>query len=268
MEKSTRLKLPYIASAQAQKHITHNEAIKKLDILVQMSVKSRTQSAPVANSNEGDGYIIASAATGDWQGKSNQIALWLNGGWTYHAPGIGWCAWIEAEKSLRAWDGTAWMPARGILTQLQDMEHIGVNTTADATNRLAVRSPATLLSHDGAGHQLKLNKAAAGDTLSLLYQSNWSGRAELGLSGSDDLSIKVSGNGTNWHSALCVKRNSGITEFDQPCKLKQYAKANLPDPATTGSAALIYVHDATGGPTPAFSDGGAWRRVTDRSVVN
>ena len=36
--------LPLIQPAQAQKHVTHNEALKILDLIVQMSVASRTPS--------------------------------------------------------------------------------------------------------------------------------------------------------------------------------------------------------------------------------
>jgi hypothetical protein len=38
---TTRLLLPYILAAQAQKHVTHNEALQILDGLVQLSVLDR-----------------------------------------------------------------------------------------------------------------------------------------------------------------------------------------------------------------------------------
>jgi hypothetical protein len=70
-----------------------------------------------------------------------------------------------------------------------------LNATADLQNRLAISSPASLFNHEGHGHQVKVNKASTGDTASLLFQSNWSGRAEMGLAGNDEFSIKVSGDG-------------------------------------------------------------------------
>jgi hypothetical protein len=49
-------------------------------------------------------------------------------------------------------------------------------------NRLSVASPATLLfSHAGQGHQLKLNKAEASDTGTLLFQTGWSGAPKWAL---------------------------------------------------------------------------------------
>ena len=41
MDQTTNLKLPYIMPSQAQKHVTHNEAIRALDALVQLCVLDR-----------------------------------------------------------------------------------------------------------------------------------------------------------------------------------------------------------------------------------
>ena len=43
---TTHLLLPYILAAQAQKHVTHNEALRLLDGLVQLSVLDRDLTAP------------------------------------------------------------------------------------------------------------------------------------------------------------------------------------------------------------------------------
>ena len=43
---TTHLLLPYILAAQAQKHVTHNEALRILDGLVQLSVLDRDLTAP------------------------------------------------------------------------------------------------------------------------------------------------------------------------------------------------------------------------------
>lgn len=86
---------------------------------------------------------------------------------------------------------------------------VGVNATADTTNRLAVSSPASLLNHEGTGHQLKINKAAAANTASLMFQDGFSGRAEFGLTGDDDFHVKVSADGAIWREALVVNKTSG-----------------------------------------------------------
>ena len=47
MDMTTLLSLPYIAAAQAQKHVTHNEALRMLDAIIQLSVKSATNRSPI-----------------------------------------------------------------------------------------------------------------------------------------------------------------------------------------------------------------------------
>lgn len=209
---SQNLNLPYIAPAQAQKHITHNEALRALDAIVHLSLISKSQTTPPSTPVEGTRYFIAATATDEWTGKDGNIAAFQDGAWAYYSPQIGWQAWIEDESSSQIWDGTAWQniaPAQ----DHQNLDHMGINTTADTTNRLAVSSPATLLSHAGNGHQLKLNKNTVGDTATLLYQSNWSGRAEIGLAGDDDFHFKVSGDGSTWTEALTIDKDNGDLAF-------------------------------------------------------
>ncbi|MEO5615815.1 MAG: DUF2793 domain-containing protein, partial [Cypionkella sp.] len=51
---STILSLPLIQPAQAQKHVTHNEAVRLLDLMVQLSVKARALAAPPVSPVLGD----------------------------------------------------------------------------------------------------------------------------------------------------------------------------------------------------------------------
>jgi len=51
---TTHLLLPYILAAQAQKHVTHNEALRLLDGLVHLSVLDRDLTAPPGSPADGD----------------------------------------------------------------------------------------------------------------------------------------------------------------------------------------------------------------------
>lgn len=54
MVTTPNLDLPYIAAAQAQKHVTHNEAIRALDAVVQLSVLDRSLTSPPGSPAEGE----------------------------------------------------------------------------------------------------------------------------------------------------------------------------------------------------------------------
>ncbi|MCA3561486.1 MAG: DUF2793 domain-containing protein [Aestuariivirga sp.] len=212
MSDTPLLSLPLLAAAQAQKHVTHNEALLRLDALIHLSVISRSLAAPPVAPADGDRYLVAASPSGAWAGQQGLVALAQSGGWVFLNPRKGWRLWVEAEGKLLAFDGATWREPFTI-TELANVTRVGVNAAADDVNRLVVSSPATLFNHAGNDHRLKLNKNAAGDTASLLYQSNWSGRAEMGLTGSEDFRINVSGDGAVWRTALAIDRASGAVSL-------------------------------------------------------
>ena len=92
MEETANLKLPFILPSQAQKHVTHNESLQLLDAIVQLGVLDRDLTAPPAEPAEGDRYIIASPATGAWEGREGEIAAFQDGAWNFLSPRPGWRA--------------------------------------------------------------------------------------------------------------------------------------------------------------------------------
>lgn len=254
MTQSPNLALPFLAAGQAQKHVTVNEALRLLDGLVQLSVLDRDLTAPPGGAVDGERYIVASGATGSWAGWDLDVALRVDGAWLRLSPGPGWRAWIEDEGLLLVYNGSAWVGTTP--DELQNLELLGIMATADTTNRLAVASAATLFTHAGSGHQVKVNKAGAGDTASILFQTGWSGRAEFGLSGSDDWSVKVSPDGSAWHDALIVDRGTGAVNL--PNGLSVSGTLTLPAASLdlTGASFAGILPLARGG-TGADTAGGA-----------
>ena len=105
---TTHLLLPYILASQAQKHVTHNEALRLLDAMVQLSVLDRTRTAPPVSPTDGDRHVVASGATGLWVGWDLNVAFWVDGVWMRLVPRPGWLAWIASEQAFVVWNGSAW----------------------------------------------------------------------------------------------------------------------------------------------------------------
>ena len=209
MDQTPNLQLPYIAAAQAQKHVTHNDAIRMLDALLQIGVASRSVTAPPASPANGVRYIVPAGATGAWATATGRFAAFQDGAWTFFTPQEGFIAWIADEHTAVVNTAGAWSPLMGSLTQL------GINATADPTNRLAVASAASLFNNAGSGHQLKVNKANPAATASVLYQTGFSGRAEIGTTGDDNVHIKVSPDGSAWFEAVNIASTTGRASFPQ-----------------------------------------------------
>lgn len=136
-------------------------------------------------------------------------------------------------------------------------------------NLLSVKTAAVLFSNLGADLRLNLNKAATANTGSLVLQTGFSGRAEIGLCGDDDLHLKVSPDGSAWSDALVVSAGTGARiVVDGAVRVKSVSKAALRTPSSQGAGAITFVSDEAGGATLAFSDGSSWRRVADLAVVS
>lgn len=75
-----RLAWPLLIVAQAQKEVTHNEALTLLDALVHATVEAGPLAAPPPEPADGQCWIVGTAPTGDWTGKADAIAIWTGVG--------------------------------------------------------------------------------------------------------------------------------------------------------------------------------------------
>jgi hypothetical protein len=239
---TTHLGLPYLLAAQAQKHVTHNEALRLLDAMVQLSVLDRTRTAPPASPADGNRHLVASGATGLWSGWDLNIAFWIDGAWIRLVPRVGWQVWVADEGVPLVWTGSAW---QDVADRPLQVPRIGINASSDTTHRLAVNSPGVLLNHAGAGVEATVNKAAAGNDAAFAFKTGFSARALIGLLGNDDFSFKVSPDGSAFHDAIRIDRASGQVELPQPTVLPGLAAA--PSPPPTGKA-TIYARNRAGAP--------------------
>lgn len=253
-DETLNLALPYILPSQAQKHVTHNEALQRLDTVVQLVVTAQL-TAPPDPAVEGACYLIGAGATGLWSGKSGQLAFRQDGAWLLMQPKSGWRAWFQSDSRLRVLQEGAWvelsLPADGTMSAL------GINTAADHTNRLAVSAATTLFNNAGNGHQIKVNKASAGDTASLLFQTAWSGRAEMGLAGNDSFSIKVSPDGGTWQTGLSVSP-LGIVDMPQQPAVRASLAVGALTPAAGSQTGFSQLSAVRGGFTLGSSLGGSF----------
>ena len=212
MTATSNLSLPYLQPNQAQKHITLNEALRTLDAVVQISVSSRGLVTPPTSPANGVRFIPALGASGLWDTQANTIAAFQDGVWASYAPQQGWLVFVEDEGVLVVWNGAAWEEL--VAPALHPAALMSVNTIADEATRLAVRSSATLFDHEGDGHQLKLNKASPEKTASLLFQSQYSTRAEMGLVGSNDFAFKMYMGFAGFGTATPVSRLHVRQDYD------------------------------------------------------
>jgi len=238
MSTTPRSALPLLAAAQAQKHVTHNEALLQLDALSCARFLDRDLSAPPSSPADGDSYLVKATASGDWTGQDGNIAYAVDGAWRFTQPFTGLMAYVADESIFVVHTGSSWVDLTSLLT-FENLSVLGINTTADSTNKLAVKSSALLFDNIGATVQAKINKHASADTASLLYQTNYSGRAEFGLCGDDNFHAKVSPDGSSWTDAVVIDKTSGALTLATGMKLANGSAAS-PALALNGNYGLFY----------------------------
>ena len=251
MSQTNRIGLSYLLPNQAQKHVTVNESFARLDGVVQASVIDSVTASQPAAPEEGHAWLVPAGATGaDWgTATEGTLAVFRDGAWDLIAPQAGWRVFDLGAGALKVFDGAAWQTLSG--TAGADWPMLGINTEADETQRLAVKSDAVLLSHDdvtpGNGDiRLFLNRADSSKTASLVLEDDYTARAEFGLTGGTSVNLKVNLPVTGWTNALSVDTSSGAIGLGTtaPEARLDIAPGSATLPGISGAVVLRLLNDA------------------------
>ena len=259
MTDTPNLALPLIAAAQAQKHVTHNEALLAIDALLQCAVADRDLASPPASPGEGARYIVAAGAGGAWAGQSDSIAFRQDGAWTFRAPRPGFLAFVADEAQLYLYGGAGWVPLASALGAIQNLPRLGIGTAADAANPFSAKLNKALwtarTSAEGGDGSLlyTMNKEVPANDVGLLLQVGFSLRSMIGLFGSNDLTVKATPDGSTFQDAIRVRAASGIVEL--PRLPRFCAFVNYDAYAAAGSWTTVPLNDSDFNDQGAFNGG-------------
>ncbi|MGG7565657.1 DUF2793 domain-containing protein [Rhodovulum sp. DZ06] len=132
------LSLPFLAEGQANKHVPVNTSLRRLDALFMLSAKSRALTVAPTSPSEGDRWIVPAGATGsDWDLHPGEIAVFVNNGWDFVVPLVGWRIWVEDESIELVYYSGAWnelivtQPAMTGIVQVLDFTHAPTGAVSD-----------------------------------------------------------------------------------------------------------------------------------------
>ena len=263
MDTTDRHRLPLLMPSQAQKHVTHNAAIDRIDGLIGLSLSGLAANAPPADARPGEAFLVGEDPEGGFAGEAGHVAVLTAAGWIFLTPVAGLVAHVGGEQRFLVFDGAGWVALESQL-KVERVERLGIASAADQHNRLTVRGPGALFAAEPAGEggsgdvRIALNRASDAGTASILFQSEWTGRAEIGLTGAGGLAVNTSADGAAWAPALFIAPDGGLSSAGA-IRPGAAAAASLPPPGMAG--ALIVVSDAEGGPVLAVSTATGWRRL-------
>lgn len=139
-ETSARLTLPLLAAGQAQKEMTHNEALTTLDIFVQPVVESVAPAAVPAAPLSGQCWIVGNAAGGPWAGQDGKIAAWTAGGWRFAVATNGMSVWSKADEMIVRRTASNWITGS---TNAKDYRINGIQTITARQPAIAIPTGGT-----------------------------------------------------------------------------------------------------------------------------
>lgn len=124
--------LPLLAVSQAQKEITHNEALVLIDALLHPIAEDHLSVPPaLTNAEIGKCWLVGAAAQGAWAGRSDQIAVWIGGGWRFLFASEGMRLRLRTAGKEKIWLGTQWLdgptidnPSGGALIDIEARQAI------------------------------------------------------------------------------------------------------------------------------------------------
>lgn len=107
-ETTPALGLPLLHAAQAQKEVTHNEALAILDIIAASVVEGSPLNTPPVDPDPGRAWIIGNTPTGAWSGQAHKLVLMTEGGWRFIDPPVGFTLYRANGLAVRRTE-TAWI---------------------------------------------------------------------------------------------------------------------------------------------------------------
>jgi hypothetical protein len=107
-DSTARLALPYLAPGQAQKEITHNEALARLYLLLAGVVEATDTIVPPDAPQPGQAWLLGAAPTGAWSDQPHAIAGWTDSGWRFVAPVEGLCVRVRGSGLEARFHDGAW----------------------------------------------------------------------------------------------------------------------------------------------------------------
>ncbi len=247
MSNTSNLVLPFLAVGQAQKHVTVNESLRKLDAIIQLSVVSATTTAEPGAPADGSVYVIPSGKTGPhWSAYANgSLGYYRDGAWVEITPREGWLAFVKDTDLLLAYTGSAWslFPAAKILAVSAADKVLGRSTSgAGAAEEIACTAAGRALIDDAdASAQrttLGLGSMATQDSGAVSI----SGGSAVGLS-----TVSVVGASAN----LIVLSTSGAgprLELETPGRY---------DAVQLNASGMDFIYDVTGTPKTMRWNGSA-----------
>lgn len=249
MTTTTNLSLTLVEQSQSQKEVTVNEALIKIDAVLNRGAKDKDLATPPGSPATGDVYIVAASATGAWSGHSGRLAFYQQT-WQFITPNEGMTIWVNDENKLYSYDGSAWVISAsggggGGAAALDDLTD--VTLTAQANNDFLVyngsawvnktplqsrTSMGVVIGTDVQAYDADLTALAGLSSNGMVARTGAGTAAARTITGTTNLVTVTNGDGVSGNPTLTVGSLVARTDTVQHFTKQQYfGEATLTDGA-------------------------------------
>ena len=155
MANTPNLDLVPLVTGQSGAEIKVNTFLNQFDALIHLAVIDRDLTAPPGGESDGDVYIPAATATGDWAGEEDSVAYFY-GGWLFTTPNEGFTAYVKDEDIYLTFDGSSWVSSprleveAGLTASTTQTQGAGTSITKAMTEFSTVANPGDAATLDAA----------------------------------------------------------------------------------------------------------------------
>lgn len=129
-DSTPRHQLPMITPGQAQKELSHNEALAMLDLLAHPYVEAVGIDSPPADPSPGQAWIVGAEPTDAWVGHAHALAGWTAGGWRFVSARAGMT--VRTPTGFARFEAGAWVAGvlDGTILKLAGLQVVGARQPA------------------------------------------------------------------------------------------------------------------------------------------
>jgi hypothetical protein len=134
MATTNHLAITLLEQSQAQKDVTVNEALARIDAVLNTAAIDLSISTPPVSPSEGDLYIVAASATGDWAGQEDNMAYFDGSVWRFVTPKEGMRLWVADEYKDYIYFGGQWTAETNHWRGYDQSQYHNLKALTDAAN--------------------------------------------------------------------------------------------------------------------------------------
>ncbi len=220
MTKTPNLKMEMLHANQAQKEVTMNENLVRIDAILNNGAMSKSLIDAPNSPKDGQLFVVAQGASKNgknakWPAsEAGHLAYFSNLAWHFFEPKEGLILWVIDENQ-------SFVFTKGKWTNLVKQNELTLENFSSCEMQLP-KMQSEMKNEDGSSRMF-LDKQGTEKFASHIFRNSFKGMAEFGLLGNDHFGLKVSDDGKNFKKSFEINNENAQVVFEEKVHFKNFA---------------------------------------------